>query len=233
MADTVTLALLSERVRFRSGLNSSTKLTPTRLTEEVNAAIKRLWTLLLQHRADAYVKEQSPAPTTTAGSTIVTLAADFYRLMMVEILEGSEYTKMHPHNLQERGLLERMTATPRNLRYRFQAATTGNGPVLRLAPVPVAVHTLRISYLPSFTDLALDADTFDGVAGYEDLVIADAVAVIKGRESMPGASHWQGVADALRKEITTASSNIDTGTPFSLAGRSRAMDDLDDEWFPI
>lgn len=231
MAKTVTLLELRTRVRFEGDFENSIPIDDDRLNEVINSQIDTLWNLLLRYRGDAYAKEQSPAPTTTIGSEVVTLAADFYKLQQVEILDGGNYVRLKPHSPLDRGALSATSLTPRRLRYRFQAAAAGNGPVLRLVPQPTAVWTLRVTYMPSATELVADGDTFDGVAGFEDMVIALSVAKLKMRESMPS-GEWQALVNKLTSDITADAGGIDDGTPFTL-GTTERIDDEDDGIFGL
>src|SRR5262245_28709322 len=170
MADNVTLSALRDEIRFLGDFENSRVVTDTRLNARINNAIKALWDLLLLHRPDTYVKEQTPAPTSTPGSNVLALAADFYRLRCVEVLVGANYFPVRTHNLRDAWRLERAGgAQPRGLRYRIQPGGAPAATALRLAPTPQAVYTFRVHYLPAFADLVADGDTFDGVNGYDDL----------------------------------------------------------------
>lgn len=227
MADNVTLSALRDEVRFLGDFENSRVVTDTRLNARINNAIKGLWDLLLLHRADAYVKEQNPAPTSTPGSNILALPADFYRLRCVEVLVGSDYFPVRTHNLRDAWRIERRGAgQPRGLRYRIQGAT------LRLAPTPTQVYTFRVHYLPVFADLVADGDTFDGINGYDDLVVWSVIADLKRREGTNPAEA-EGKVAALTKPIITAMTDIDA-EPFSLAGGRDLVDDFEDdadEWW--
>lgn len=232
MAKTVTFLELRTRVRFLGDFEDSIPIDDTRLGEVVNSSIGKVWNLLLRYRGDAYEKEQTPAPATAIGIDYITLAADFYRLVQVEVLDGSNYVRLDAHKTLDRGALSQNAVSPRDLRYRFSATVNpvAASPVVRLVPTPTAVWPLRITYLPSFADLVVDADTFDGVNGFEDLVIAQAVKLLKMRESMP-MGEWEGEVQKLEREITGEAGDLDSGTPFTLGSSPRYMVDEDDRWW--
>ena len=48
--------------------------------------------------------------------------------------------------------------------------TAHDGPTVRWFPVPDANHTVRLFYVPNFVDMDDDADTFDGINGWEQWV---------------------------------------------------------------
>jgi hypothetical protein len=211
MPANVTLSQLRTRTRFLSGLENSRSVSDARLNEVINASIRKVWDLLLRHRPDPYTTEQTPAPVTVANQASVALAANFYRLREVEVLDSGNYFRMRPINVSEAWRFENSTSQPRALRYRVQSNS------LVIVPTPSAAYTLRVYYYPSFTALALDTDTFDGVNGYEDLVIARSIVDIKLRDSMPFGD-WQSRVEVLQREIMEASADVDAGQPFFLSG---------------
>lgn len=223
MSVTVTLAQLRTRVRFEGDFENSRVISDARLDEVINAAIRKVWDLLLRHRPDPYITEQAGPPATVANVATVALAANFYRLRQVEILDSGEYSKLRPVNVSEAYRFGRSSAAPRGFRYRLQGAN------LVLVPTPTAVHTLKIYYLPAFTALVLAADTFDGINGYEDLVIARSICTLKRRECQPMGEFAQQVVD-LTREIVEAASDLDAGEPFYLSGTGPEGAD-EDMWY--
>ena len=70
------------------------------------------------------------------------------------------------------------TAVSLNYRYRIEA---GN---LVLMPIPATVEVLRLFYIPFAAVLSSDASTFDGINGYEELVIQLALLRCRRREEL-------------------------------------------------
>lgn len=48
--------------------------------------------------------------------------------------------------------------------------------------VPPAGQTIRVFYIPRFTDLSLDADIFDGVNGWEDWIVCESSMIALAKE---------------------------------------------------
>jgi len=182
MTATVTFAIIKNRIRFEADFENATAavVDPTRLNEVANGAMRRVWALLLRHRPDHCLAEAALA--TTANSQTVSLPAAFQQLRLLEILDGSSYVPMSPYALGDQWRLQQAgaVASPADIRYRIQ------GTALKLAPTPTAVYELRLYYLPTFTPLVLDADTFDGINGFEDLVIAEGVLDLLRRRPARG-----------------------------------------------
>jgi len=58
---------------------------------------------------------------------------------------------------------------------------------LAIFPAPATAYTYILSYLGKLTDLSADADTFDGVEGWEDRVVWGVVARVTARDQFPEA----------------------------------------------
>ena len=219
MTATVTFAIIKNRIRFEADFENATAavVDPTRLNEVANGAMRRVWALLLRHRPDHCLAEAALA--TTANSQTVSLPAAFQQLRLLEILDGSSYVPMSPYALGDQWRLQQAgaVASPADIRYRIQ------GTALKLAPTPTAVYELRLYYLPTFTPLVLDADTFDGINGFEDLVIAEGVLDLLRREKMP-LGEWIEKRDDLRKQIIPEATDTDDA-PFYLDGGVAAARD--------
>lgn len=174
MPKTVTLATMRATVRFRGDFDNSRVMSDARIDEAINDGTAAVWDVLLRARPDYYVTTQTP--TTTPGTATVALATDFYRLRKVELLLGSDYHRLMPVDLTA---TNRFAATGEPCRYRLQGST------LVLVPTPAAAYSLRIYYLPYYPTLDDDADTFDGISGYEELITLEACYRLKMREGMP------------------------------------------------
>lgn len=217
MAKAITFGALKSRVKFLGRFERSRVVSDARVGEAVNNGIETVWDVLLKRRPDSYVLEVAAA--TIANNPAVALAARFYKLRMVSILDAGIYWRVRAHNLSERDKLEatRAGGSPRSLKYRIQGGS------LYFAPTPTRVYTLQVHYLPAFADLVVDADTFDGINGYDDLAVMLALVELKGRDVLE-AQHWQAKADALLAQISTVASDMDEGEAFSLSGGSPEAD---------
>jgi hypothetical protein len=214
---TATLITMRDRVRFLGDFPNSRRITDAVITAELNNAIEDTWNILTRARPDYYTKEQ--APSTVAGVATVALAPDFYKLRKVEINVGADRPlKMSAINLNE---THRISSSGLPRWYRLQGSN------LTLYPTPAAVYAMRVFYLPIFADLVNDADTFDGINGFEEHAIIGAVYKIKIREQMP-AEEWFRELQRLEKDARSNSSDLDEGQPFYLSGGERTP--LTSEW---
>lgn len=67
-----------------------------------------------------------------------------------------------------------------------------------IMPGPDSAYTYVVWYLPKFTDLSADGDTFDGVAGWEEWVVWDVVSQCIARDQFPQAFE---IAERRRMEV--------------------------------
>lgn len=215
MAQNVTLSSLRASVRFDGDCVSTRVFSDARVDYAINQACRRVWNLLIRCRPSHCVRTQTPS--TTANVDTVALAAAFMKIRHIDVLDG-DYYPLFPFNLSEQWRF-RNVSQPRGLRY---CPVEQN---IVIAPTPTAVWSLRIRYFPAFTALVADGDTFDGINGFEDLVIADAVCRLKRRESMPH-QEWITERDRMIKEVED-NAEVDDGEPFYLSGHG--PNDIDDE----
>jgi hypothetical protein len=166
MANIVTLAELKARVRSQADAPTSNFLTETELLEFINSAYRELWDLLIEADEDRYIQQYAY---TTSGSLSDSYRLqeidDFYRLRGVDIgPAGSRYSLL-PYSFQERNDPQ-MGSIPR---YQLR------GSDIYLNPAPGVGETLTVYYVPSCTPLEDDDDVVDGINGWEEYIVVDAV----------------------------------------------------------
>lgn len=210
MPRNVTLSTFRTDLRFETGFDNSRVFSDTRLNAYVNDAIADVWDMLLDARPDYYVAEHSVV--TVIGTSTVALASDHYRIRAVRVLIGGYPFPVHPVNLTEAWRFERGVASARNWRYRQQGSS------LRIVPTPAEVATLRVYYLPYAPTLSADGDTWDGISGYERLVVLLAKRGMFARERMPTGDLDREI-DEETKKIRAAAGDLDAGQAFYLDGQ--------------
>ena len=212
MAKLTTLTQLIDRIRFQGDFENSRVMSDARITEVINASIEGLWDLMLDARPDNYISRI--VTSTGAGVETLALPSDFYRLCQIEINDGSRWLVMRPHNLSEAWRYQNAPATAARITYRIQ------GGVIYFAPIPTASYQLRVYYFPPASDLVAGSDTLDGVNGYDDLVIAQTVAKLRGGREGMDSSWWDREAARMESDIRKHASPLDVGEPFALSGQA-------------
>lgn len=172
--------LLAVRTAAAQRADMPTPSTTTFVTTaEWNALIQEsyfeLYGLLAQKFGDDYFVSVSSNITTDGANDAYALPTDFFKLLGVDLQIGG--TSNAWVTLQQFTFTERNRyALPNfqayfgvtNLRYRLR------GSDLLLSPLPAAGQVLRVWYVPRLATLTQDADTLDGVNGWESYVIVDA-----------------------------------------------------------
>ncbi len=219
MGRTSTLAELRQAVLVAGGWEYSGDLTPDVLNEYVNKAVVKVWRLLVR-KAEDYCTARATL-TTTPGSDAVTVGwpATFQKLRKLELAEGSEYTRLRPTSLDAAHRFSQSTG--RAYRYWLEGAT------LYLAPTPQAADSLRLFYIPYAERMVNDGDTFDGINGYEELVILIAKLYCERRQEMDTSGTERDIAEA-QQDIRSDADGRDANEPFYL-NPSGPDDDVDDE----
>jgi hypothetical protein len=187
MARTVTLSQLrSDALLYADERpnSASTFITTTEATRLVNLALTELYDLLVAARGHEHYETVTEAVSTVAGVATVNQPTGFYQLLSLHLKWSA--TDIEPvsdleHVADRHRLVNRGTWTawgPKAFRIR--------GTVIEFFPTPTTATVLQIRYVPAFTDLAADGDTFDGVNGWEKLVALRAAIEMRAINRQPG-----------------------------------------------
>jgi hypothetical protein len=170
MARTRTLAELIADVKAEGGYNRSLVFTDAVLTRWINQAICEVYEHLANKFEGHYVSEASLS--TVAGQVYVNLPSDFWKLLRLDVLQSSGvYYPMRRIALSaEDGYANGAFFDSRYGIYEYYGYYI-RASRIQLVPTPTKVDTIRCVYIPYSTDLSASSSTFDGINGYEDLVV--------------------------------------------------------------
>lgn len=160
MARTVTRSTLCTRVQQRADVENDTHVSTSEINDLINEAIPRVWDILVSCAPpDYYLTEY--AFSTVAGTIPYALPADFYKVRrLVEDMGSGRRRPIESVNDSERGYYE----------------------------APAGVSTMILRYIPVAPTLGSDVATFDGVNGWEELIVLEAaIDVIAKQERDPSA----------------------------------------------
>lgn len=166
MARTRTLLQLRNEVRQRADVESATKRFPdAEVTRYVNQGVAELYDILVDARGASYYRKATPQSITTTADTVAyALASDFYKLISVRVSNGPPLETFDPLKEAEVALTEYTAEWP--LYYDVQGAN------IALRPYHDAGYIVLVEYIPTATELSADGDTFDGINGWEEYVVA-------------------------------------------------------------
>lgn len=217
MAWTVTLSALRNEVRNRGGYRRSTALTNAVMDGFINYGVKEVHELVIKHNPKLVVKPTSPDLTTVPGTATVALPTDFLKLFVKPLLVvGSSLLRLSEYDLDEEAFLQESADLWGEAKYRYMLQAG----FLRLVPTPTVADTIRLWYLPHATKLVNDADVYDGVNGYEDLVIEYALKQAAERDRRPTADHDANIA-RLTASLMHAMESRDKSEPEYLFDHGR------------
>lgn len=169
MAATVTLAQLRERSRLYADERpegTDTYLTKVEMTSLVNQSIKELYDRLVAARGHEYYAAFANF-NTAAGTASYNLPADHYETLKVTLQwSATDLERVEDGEIEDIDDLNRLSTWGRWSPKMYRNIST----VMFLSPTPTTVVAVDHMYVPTFTDLVQDADTFDGVNGWEKSV---------------------------------------------------------------
>lgn len=223
----VSLASLKEQARQRADMVNSKFFTESELNNYVNQSIKELYDKLIN--AGEFYYMQSQTLSVIGGTDTYALPSiaggddfDFYKLLGVDLVvdaQGNAVT-LRPFQFDQRNAY---LFTPTwnivglsYLRYMVQ------GDSLKLVPMPSSPQQLRVWYAPAFIDLVNDADTFQGVNGWEEYVIVDVAMKMLAKEESD-VSVFAAQKMAISQRIEEMKLMRDIGSPGRIGDVSRMM----------
>lgn len=221
MAKTVALSDLRSLVRYYGDFENDTAFASnTELNARINRAIGALYDKIAEANEEYYLTFD--VWTTVAGTTDYALPASFYRLLGVDLsISSTEYVSLPRFQMAERN-------TRRSAADATDCAYSLWGSSLRIIPAPPAGRTLRAWFIPVYTTLSGDSDTFDGVNGWEDWVALEVAIGLRIKEESDVSDLRQSQALAWDR-ISAAVAKRDSANP------SRVIDidavDEDEEGF--
>lgn len=156
MSRLVTRAQIRTRVRQRSDTENDPHVTDDELNDMINERLTRLWDRLVSHSPPDYYTADVTF-TTVANQEAYALPADFYKVRRVWQSLG---TRLRP--------LDYVDDSQRHL---FELVTGG--------------ESIRLRYIKAAPLLLLDTDTFDGVNGFEELVVLEVALDVLNKQERP------------------------------------------------
>lgn len=211
----VTLEEIRTELRQRIDRVNSEFFTDEELNSYISGSYKELYDILIQKFGDDYYVAQPYEFTTDGTSDTYDLPEDFYKLLGVDCqLNGSDngngWVTLRQFMFQERNAYTLPNYQSfygiTNLRYRLRDNS------LWLTPIPMGGQLMRIFYIPRPATLVDDADTVDGVSGWQEYIICDAaIKCMVKEESDPSAFAAQKMA--VLQRIESAAENRNAGQP--------------------
>lgn len=228
MTDAVRLDTMVASVRQRANqeaVDESTAFcTDNEITKLLNYFLRRVYSRLVRARGAGYYRAFTNL-TITNGTSLYSLAAQVLEIISVSlVLSGTDKQPIYPYTEAERHAYDLAGGWDRGQPVAYQLQ--GNN--MNFIPTPSGGYTVRVNYVPAFTDLAADGDTFDGVIGFEDAAIWETVAALKDKdEADPSYALMQ--AKFMYEEIEALKDSRDNTAPARVQRIRRAR--RNGRWF--
>lgn len=208
MARPVTLASMRTQARQKSDMTGSNFVTDSELDGYLNASAAELYDLLVDAHGEEYFLSDTPYEFSTVADTdAYDLPEGFYKLCGVDVrINGSgDWYDIGKYNFNERN---RGQSGDDRMLVRYRLGSTK----IRFTPAPKAVHSVRMWVIEAPPTLTDDADTFDGVAGWEEYIILDAAIKMLQKEESD-ASALKADKMLIKARIDRMKQNRDVGAP--------------------
>lgn len=220
MARTRTLVNLRGDAYRRADVESATERHPAAdVTRYVNQGATELYDLLVEARGRRFFRKNPPQSiTTTASTSRYALNADFYRLISVRRSgEGGELLRSFDH-VDEPWLRDDGASSDYPTHYELQPG------YIELLPLHSAGTTIVVDYVPVFTDLSADGDTFDGINGWEEYAVDYAARCMAVKDE-----EWE-LVRALDADMARLRERIQKLAPTRDAFRAERVKDVRGWW---
>lgn len=188
-----------QRVDMESATDRHPRATVLR---HVNQGGAELWDLLIEARGPEYYQGTPQSITTTASTSSYALEATFYMLISV-YLDGTQGGPLEPFSSQEEPMLRNASSVGESPLYYQLRRTVAGANGLVVLPVHSAGLTLKVNWVPAFTDLTDSGSSyFEGVNGWEEYITAFAARCIAMKdEEWPLAKELENEMARLRARI--------------------------------
>lgn len=204
MARTFTVSELITRVRERSNTERSNFVTDDEIIRYIDQGYTKLYDLIVSKFENYYISDHSF--TTTGSTQFFDLPADFYKMVGLDQFQnfsgsGENALTVRPFNFNERNrynnILFAVTAAA-FYRYLIQ------GTKIKILPQPDAGITFKMWYVPAPVKITTTAQTIDGIAGWEEVVILTAAIQVMNKQELDSSALKLEQREAIDRVMTMA-----------------------------
>ncbi len=166
---TATLSSLRTQARRYADMVNSTFVTDAEVNEYINQSYAELYNQLIQSGGDYALSSTTIA--VTSGTDTYALPATFWRVRGVDVDLGSGV----PYTMRK-FVFEERHRSPAGYGWSagYQVMYRLHGDNIKFTPSPTSSYTVTLWYHAAPGRMTVDADTIDGVAGWEEYVVLGA-----------------------------------------------------------
>lgn len=185
------------------------------VTRYVNQGAAALYDLLVEARGRTFFRKNPPQTiVTTLATSRYDLAADFYKLISVrrDGPVGNALLVFTPN--EEPILRSSMQSTQFPTHYELRPGA------IEILPLHGAGTNIVVDYVPVYVDMVADADTFDGINGWEEYAVDFAAKCMAVKDA-----EWE-LAQALDADMRKLEKRIQALAPTRDAFRPERVKDV-------
>lgn len=213
---TITLANLRTRARDRANMENSGFVSDSIFNSYINYSISDLRDKIASKVGEDYFATSSSS-TLTAGQETISLPADFYKLLWVEILgEDGNYYQLKRFEVSEKPITYNGLSSPwMGIRYRLRADNLWLQPAANTGG-----KTIRLWYVPLPTELSADGDTLNGYNGWDEYIVLHAArkALVKEEQDV---TDLDGELIVFNQRLESMIPNRDQAQPMKIYDNQR------------
>jgi len=186
MANTVTLGQIKQRAREKADMVNSNFIEDPELLNYVNEAYFTWYDLVVEAFEDYYLSDEPFEITLAAGTSVIDLPDDFYKLAGLDRAVSVIGDRFYP--LRKTLWRGRNQTEDRFSYYGLQPTVTYRifSKKIQLTPKDAAGGAYKLFYIPVAIPLVDDLDEIDTYNGFENLLIIDvAIKMLAKEESDP------------------------------------------------
>lgn len=180
-------------------------ITDAEIESRGNANLRKVYLALVRARGANYYRANWDFPTEVGVSTY-TIDAEMLEALSMSRLCGDRWMPLFDFQESERHDFQDWPYddfSRLDFAWRFQL----RGDNLEIAPTPQIIETLRLNYVPSYTDITIaGGESFDGVAGFQEWAIWETVAELQQKDmadnslSLQKSAWWEREVESMARQ---------------------------------
>lgn len=213
-----TLLELRTRARRLADAVDNNFFTDAEVNEYINTGLGELHDILVSKFEDYYVSSQSFS--LVSGTSAYSLASigisNFYKVLGIDVVQGSDTIRVPRFSFQERNMLSSNAALynnrgSTNIRYNL------NGTNLTFMPEPDSTDSVTVWYVPTYVKLLNDSDTVSSTVAenWEEYAVVLAALKMRSKEETSTVP-LERELERVTARIEEASRNRDAGEPMGI-----------------
>jgi hypothetical protein len=201
---------------FETTDEANSFVTDAEIESRGNANLRKVYLALVRARGANYYRASWDFQTQVGVSTYTMMVQILEAISMSRQINGTwtpmfDFQESERHDFDEWPFIAFGDISRLHCATRFQL----RGGNLEIAPTPESVDTLRLNYIPSYTNITkAGGETFDGVAGFQEWAIWETVAEFQQKDSadwqlsMLKAGWWEKEVESMARQRLSAARRV-------------------------